>query len=250
MASLSFSQFLFEEGVTDENGRAIMTSTTPTRRRRTNAQIKNALQDSLLIVFNTMSANNLSFQDFLVATFNSTNEIITHRVGQFYRREGPAAIMHIWREKLESTDHDESFAIQAIKTAAKRVRADLDHAAKDTSLKHPADSISHKTIRNFKLESLRSALETSAPHLTLLLRKLQPKSKQHLQTDSPWRSRAFRETMPPPTVERPPWLSVPRSESDLDATSEDAETEQDTVLGWESDPNLSSVTEGQCEQDS
>lgn len=121
MASLSFSQFLFEEGVTDENGRAIMTSTTPTRRRRTNAQINNALQDLLLSIFNTMSTNNLSFQDFLVVTFNSTNEIITHRVGQFYCHEGPAAIMHIWHEKLESTDHDESFAIQVIKTAAKHI---------------------------------------------------------------------------------------------------------------------------------
>ncbi|KAG9319594.1 hypothetical protein KVV02_003138 [Mortierella alpina] len=217
MTARSFPQFLMEEGITDENGNVVLATSTPTKRRRTNAQINIDRQNSLLAVFNAMSENNLSFRDFLIAAFNSTHETITQR---------------------------------AIKTVAKRVRANLNNTAKDTSFKHPADSISRKAFRNFNLESLRSSLETSAPHLSLLLRKVQPKSKQRLQTDSPCKSRAFGETMPLHAVERPSWLSVRHAESDPDATLEDTAADQDLALGWESDPKFSSITEGQYEQNS
>ncbi|KAF9554448.1 hypothetical protein EC968_009645, partial [Mortierella alpina] len=249
MSARSHTQFLMEEGITDENGNFIMNPTTPTKKRRTNAQITIDLDRSLLAVFNVMKRNNLSFQEFLVAAFSSGHEDITQRVGQFYFRNGPAAIMDIWHKKLETKTHDESFAIRAIKIVGKRVRADLDNAAKAEVFKHPANSTSRATLKNFKLESLRSSLETSAPYLSLLLKKLQPKpDKKSLQTDSPCKSRTFGEPMPP--VERPSWIQTRRAECDLNAASEETDADQDTEISWELDPEFSWFTEGQCEQES
>lgn len=229
---------------------SVQASTPTKKRRRTNAQIDDALQDSLINVFKALADNNLSLRDFLVATFSSSQQNIAHRVGQFYRREGPAAIIRLWREKLVTTDHDKTFAMEAINVVANRVQADLENAAKNKSFKHPANSISRKTIRNFSLERLQSSLENSAPHLTLLLEKLLPQSRVDFHPSSEWRSRAFQEPIPCSTAERPSWLSVRRLESDSDAASEkDTGSEQDTTLDRDSSPDLPSVTEPQWEQD-
>lgn len=163
----------------ESNGQASMTSVRSSipssRTRRTKEEIEAALQTTLLSVFNVLSNNQLSLREFLIAVFSSQQEDIARKVSQFCVTDGPAAFIRLLGQKLNVTKYDRTFVEEAIDIVGRCIQADLENAVKDKSFRHPANSISCKTIRRFSLERLRSSLKDSAPYLTQLLMQLIPK---------------------------------------------------------------------------
>lgn len=241
----------------DSNGEAFMASVQSSihtnRTRRTKEEIEAALQASLLTVFSVLSANQLSLREFLIATFSSRQELIARKVSQFCTTGGPAAFVRLLGQKLNSTKYDKTFVEEAIDIVSRRVQADLENALKDKSFRHPANSISRKTIRKFSLERLRSSLTDSAPYLMLLLKGLIPKEPGSVEA---WCPPSFAPNPTPARRARPAWLSASHLGTDSDTTSDqepasdsdrasslhsDMEPQFDSDSEWEDEPHLNLI---------
>lgn len=173
MTSQNSFQFIQESVSVNVHGKASIASTA--RAKRTPAQIQEDTDQALLNVFGALSENHFSLRTFLLAAFGSSHERISSLVNGFYAKAGPAAIVRLWGRNLESNQcYDSTFTMEAIDVVIGRVQADLEHAIKNKSFRHPANSICRKTIRAFSLDGIRSLLADSAPYLTQLLSKLIP----------------------------------------------------------------------------
>lgn len=222
MASNPF-QFIAENGSVDNSGNAQMALTqnsNPTSRtRRTNAQIKADTDRILLSVFRALSKYDLCLRKFLVAAFESQHEEVVNKVHKFYGNDGPSTIISLWARKLDLGKYDESFARATIGVVGSRVQADLNNAIRDPYFRHPANSITRKSVKTFSLRRIRNSLDSSASHLTLLLESLLPINDDDDDDPSKWKPRDFAAD-PAASVRRKkvPWLST-RDDSDAESTS-------------------------------
>jgi len=182
MADQFSFQFVQEAGTVDSQGNASMASVQASnpdsRSRRTQAQIRQDNDQALLKVFRSLSDNGFSLRTFLLAAFDSLDsrhEQIKSQVNVFYSKGGPAAVLRVWgRTLFLNRQYDSTFIMEAIDIVTNRTEADLEHAVKNRAFRHPTNSISRKSIRDFSLDGIRSSLEHSAPYLTHLLSSLVP----------------------------------------------------------------------------
>jgi hypothetical protein len=186
--------FTFEQatGSVNENGDGIMapSATSPVKRkRRTKEQLRIDNASRLLAVFATLAEQNLSLSDFLCNAFNSDQEFIKSKVGQFYSSGGSGIILRLWGQQLEETDNDEDLVAQAVQIVGGRVQADLRVASQEAMLRCPANSITRKTVKQFSLGHIQRTLDTSVPTFILLLEVIIPTSKPAKGSVAGWQPR-------------------------------------------------------------
>ncbi|KAF9080772.1 hypothetical protein BGX23_001720 [Mortierella sp. AD031] len=146
-------------------------------------------KEQLKAVWAVLMEKKISLYDFLSASFTSPLELVKTRVGHFYAKGGAAKIVRLWGEELEGTDNDAGLLKEAIKLVGERVQTDLSNTIHNESLRHPANSISRKTIKKFSLDRLRQTYRQSAPSLTLLLEELIPRDKPAPGSVEGWKPR-------------------------------------------------------------
>ncbi|KAG0364184.1 hypothetical protein BGX24_004744, partial [Mortierella sp. AD032] len=173
-------QFAVVNGGVNDSGEAFLTADTtspPKRKRRTKAEMANDKAAKLRAIINVMVKQQVSISELICAIFTSPDEFIKVKVGQFYATNGPARVVRLWGGDLQGTGNDKTFTEAAIEIVGERVQEDLRNTANDKQLRHPANNISHKTIKGFSLERLRYSFKQSAPNIMLLLEKIIPREK-------------------------------------------------------------------------
>ncbi|KAG0217743.1 hypothetical protein BGX33_009751 [Mortierella sp. NVP41] len=185
-------QIVVESGSVHDKGEATVAtnSTSPPKRKRRTAKQKDMDEkEQLKAVWAVLMEKKISLYDFLSASFTSPLELVKTRVGHFYAKGGAAKIVRLWGEELEGTDNDAGLLKEAIKLVGERVQTDLSNTIHNESLRHPANSISRKTIKKFSLDRLRQTYRQSAPSLTLLLEELIPRDKPAPGSVEGWKPR-------------------------------------------------------------
>jgi hypothetical protein len=190
-------QFAAESVGVNEKGEVIVAknaASPPKRTRRTKEAIANDEAEKLQAVFKVLAEKKLSLSEFLCASFKSSEELVKTKIGQFYATNGPARILRLWGGELEDTDNDRSLVEAAIEIVGERVQTDLVKTTSDKSLRHPANSISRKSIKGFSLDRLRHSFKQSAPYLTLLLETMIPREKPKPGSVAGWKPRDMGKT--------------------------------------------------------
>ncbi|KAF9098729.1 hypothetical protein BGX29_007465 [Mortierella sp. GBA35] len=184
-------QIVVESGSVHDKGEATVAtnSTSPPKRKRRTAKQKDMDEKEQLKAVWAVLMEKISLYDFLSASFTSPLELVKTRVGHFYAKGGAAKIVRLWGEELEGTDNDAGLLKEAIKLVGERVQTDLSNTIHNESLRHPANSISRKTIKKFSLDRLRQTYRQSAPSLTLLLEELIPRDKPAPGSVEGWKPR-------------------------------------------------------------
>ena len=81
-------------------------------------QAANVSDDALQSVFKEIQRHGLTLRTFLLAIFSSKGSYVKARVGMFYVKGGPGAMIDCWMQKLQRTSNDKTFMEAAAKTVA------------------------------------------------------------------------------------------------------------------------------------